>query len=100
MPETTITSALPIDQFPFGQVRQWLAEGTVVPFLGAGASLVGPSGPPLPAGSGLADELVEIMGGAFDASSPIELAKVAQFYEHNVFDRAALYEFLHDRFVA
>jgi hypothetical protein len=30
-----------ISQFPYGQVASWLTEGTVVPFLGAGASIAG-----------------------------------------------------------
>jgi SIR2-like domain len=90
-----------LPQFPFVQVAEWLHEGTVVPFLGAGASRVGvPAEYQLPDGPGLARELIERMGGAFPGTSSADLPKIAQFYEHLVFDRPALYAYLHDRFQA
>jgi hypothetical protein len=88
-----------LEQFPFGQVSEWFSAGMIVPFLGAGASRVGvPPEAQLPDGAGLARELVDRMGKAFPGDSSQELPKVAQFYEHLVFDRDALYGYLHDRF--
>ena len=73
-----------------------------MPFLGAGASLASQTtGPSLPSGRALADELVDAMAGAFvDHTGIRELPKIAQFYEQSVFDREALYAYLHDRFEA
>ncbi len=88
-----------LDEFPFAQVAAWLAEGSVIPFLGAGASRVGVTDDPcLPDGATLALELINQMGGAFPKSAHNELAKVAQFYEQTVFDRPALYDFINTRF--
>lgn len=93
-----IAESKQLDDFPFVNVADWLAEGQVVPFVGAGASRVGCSGDKvLPDGRGLAEELVSRMP-AFPAEAPQELAQVAQFYESSVFDRPALYEYVHRRF--
>lgn len=90
-----------LSQFPFQAVAQWLSEGVVIPFIGAGASHVGIDGPKTPPdGPGLAQQLTQTMAGAFPGDSSTELATVAQFFEHSVFDRAALYDFLHSRFAA
>lgn len=40
------------------------------------------------------------MAGALPRPSTYDLAKIAQFFEHSVFDRAALYDYLHERFEA
>jgi hypothetical protein len=88
-----------LNQFPFGQVATWLAEGSVVPFLGSGASRLGVSGlTGLPDGRGLASELVIKMGEAYPGKPTDDLPKVAQYYEQPFLDRPALYEYLHDRF--
>jgi hypothetical protein len=88
-----------LDQFPFKQVAKWLVKGMIVPFLGAGASRVGvPDGQRLPDARGLAHELVTKMEGAYLGEATDDLAKVAQVFEQSVFDRDALYEYVHERF--
>lgn len=88
-----------LDQFPFGQIANWLAQGQVVPFLGSAASSAGVSGPDrLPIGRELAAELVKAMGPAYPGQTGDELAKVAQYYERPFIDRAALYDYLQGRF--
>ena len=88
-----------LSQFPFSQVATWLTEGSVIPFLGAGASRAGiTEASPLPDGRTLADELIKKMGGAFPGEQDEELAKVAQFFEQTVFDRPALLEYIVSRF--
>jgi hypothetical protein len=94
----TIGEPTTLDQFPYEQVAAWLQEGSIIPFVGAGASRVGAAEPVLPDGRGLADQLTRKMGEAFPRGEPVDLAKVSQFFEHTVFDRDALYEFLHDLF--
>ncbi|WP_305785753.1 SIR2 family NAD-dependent protein deacylase [Symbioplanes lichenis] len=86
-----------IDSFGFEQVARWLADGQVIPFLGAGASRVGVDSDPLPDGHGLASELRERMA-PYPGDKADDLAKVAQYYEEWAWDRPALYEFLHERF--
>jgi hypothetical protein len=88
-----------LDEFPFARIGGWLAEGGIVPFVGAGASRIGltPDCAP-PDGQGLARELITEMAKKLPQDLETELAKVAQYYEHTVFDRATLYEFLHKRF--
>lgn len=86
-------------EFPFAKVAGLIAEGKIVPFLGAAASRVGTSGSSaLPDGRGLADELISEMGGAFSGSQKDNLAKVSQLYEHTVFGRPLLYDYLKNRF--
>jgi len=88
-----------LSQFPFSQVATWLTEGSVIPFLGAGASRAGiTEASPLPDGRTLADELIKKMGGAFPGEKDEALAKVAQFFEQTVFDRPALQEYIVSRF--
>ncbi len=88
-----------LSQFPFSQVATWLTEGSIIPFLGAGASRVGiTESTPLPDGRTLALELISKMGGAFPGDQNEELAKVAQFFEQTVFDRPALHEYIVSRF--
>jgi hypothetical protein len=88
-----------LNQFPFDPVATWLAEGSVVPFLGAGASLVGASGATgFPDGRRLATDLVDRMGKAYPGKPADGLPKIAQYYEQPFLDRPALYEYLHDRF--
>ena len=44
-----------LDKFPYTKVADWLREGEMIPFLGAGASrvgIVGESGPPDGKGTG------------------------------------------------
>jgi len=89
-----------LDRFPFDQVGRWLTEGGIVPFVGAAASHVGIIGDSPPDGPGLAAELGEAMAGAYPGDPSSGLAKIAQFYEHTVFDRAALYDYLHNCFEA
>lgn len=87
-----------LSRFPFSQVATWLTEGSVIPFLGAGASRVGiTEALRLPDGRTLALELITKMGGAFPGEQDEELARVAQFYEQE-FDRPALYEYIVSRF--
>jgi SIR2-like domain len=87
-----------LDQFPFGEVAGWLAEGKVVPFLGAGASIAGGSSPKLPDGRALATELIRRMEQGYPGQPTDDLAKVAEYFEKSVFDRSALFDFLHTRF--
>lgn len=88
-----------LSQFPFSQVASWLTQGKIIPFLGAGASMVGVTeAVPLPDGRALALELIDKMGGAFPSDQDETLAKVAQFFEQSVFDRPALYEYIVSRF--
>jgi hypothetical protein len=87
-----------LDQFPFGDVASRLAEGSVIPFLGAAASIAGASSPKLPDGRGLADELIDLMGKGYPGQRTDDLAKVADYYEQISVDRSALYEYLHARF--
>jgi hypothetical protein len=87
-----------LDEFPFEEVANWLAEGEVVPFLGAGASRAGLSYPDrLPDGRGLASELIDKMKG-YPGQQTDDLAKVAEYFEQAVFDRPALFDYLHFRF--
>ena len=88
-----------LSQFPFSQVATWLTEGSVIPFLGAGASRAGITDAScLPDGRALALELIKRMEGAFPGTQDEGLAKVAQFYEKTVFDRVALQEYIVSRF--
>jgi hypothetical protein len=88
-----------LNDFPFSEVAGWLASGQVVPLLGAGASRVGSSGPnKLPDGPGLATELIGRMRPAYPGQPSDGLARVAEYFEQTVFDRSALFDYLHDRF--
>jgi hypothetical protein len=85
-------------EFPFADVATWLVEGKVIPFLGAGASLVGASGlNPLPDGRSLVNELIDKMGKNYPGEPTDGLAKVAEYFEQRL-DRLALFDYLHDRF--
>jgi hypothetical protein len=86
-----------LDEFPFGQVAAWLSHGEIVPFLGTGASRSSNDIANMPDGRALADELTGLMSGAIPPGAQDNLAKVAQFFENAVFDRPALYEYLHKR---
>jgi len=87
-----------IDDFPFEDVAEWLKEGAVVPFLGAGASAAGiPSPAAPPSGGELAAELIAKMPGYLGKPTD-PLAKVAQIYERDHLDRWGLYKYIHDRF--
>lgn len=90
--------------FPFPQAARWLAEGTMIPFLGAGASIAGATtASALPSGK----ELAARLGDQIPPPAPgatwgedwdrWELAKVAQLYEAQL-DRAGLFEALSDAF--
>jgi len=86
-------------EFPFTKVADLIADGKVVPFIGAAASRVGASGVPvLPDARGLAAELIGEMGGGFSGAAGDDLAKVAQLYEHSVFGRPLLYDYIQRRF--
>ena len=88
-----------LNDFPFSEVAGWLADGQVIPLLGAGASLVGTSGPhKLPDGSKLADELICRMKPAYPGQATDGLARVAEYFEQTVFDRPALFSYLRERF--
>jgi hypothetical protein len=94
-----MTQPLGLGQFPYSQVAEWLAQGEIVPFVGSGASIAGVTTPkPLPDGRGLAAELAGKMQGAFPPGEQRDLPQVAQFFERSVFDRDALYGYLHQRF--
>ncbi len=72
--------------------------GEIVPFVGAGASRSEPGATTgVPDGKALADELAALMPGSVALGAHDNLAKVAQFFQHTVFDRDAVYEFLHRR---
>jgi NAD-dependent SIR2 family protein deacetylase len=92
------STAAHIDEFPFPQVSRWLADGSIVPFIGAGASRGSADAPSnIPDGRALADELASEMPGAVFYGVRDNLAKVAQFFQNSVFDRQALYDFLRRR---
>lgn len=81
------------------QVAEWLATGEMVPFIGAGASLVvPPTKNLLPNGKQLAEELIGMMPGTYPPGTIADLAKVAQVFEYIAFDREALYRHLRKRF--
>jgi SIR2-like protein len=91
-------TAAHLDEFPFAQVSSWLSRGEIIPFVGAGASCSEPGATvTLPDGRALADELASLMPGSVALDAHDNLAKVAQFFQHTVFDRAALYDYLHRR---
>jgi len=93
-----IGEADPLSEFPFAKLADWLSQGNVVPFVGAGASRAGAEHPlALPDGNGLAAELTRMMP-RMAGRAPEALAKVAQVYEHIEFDRGDLYDHLHKRF--
>jgi hypothetical protein len=88
-----------LNEFPFAEVASWLADGRVIPFLGAGASRAGVFGPDqLPDGRGLVSELINKMGQPYPGQPTDSLAKVAEYFEQQIFDRLALVDYLHDRF--
>jgi len=88
-----------LTDFPFDEVAGWLADGKIVPFLGAGASLAGYTGSrQLPSGAGLAKELIDRMKPAYPGQPTDSLTRVAEYYEQTVFDRSALFDYLHKRF--
>lgn len=88
-----------LDEFPFGLVGEWLADGEIVPFIGAGASAVGiESEAAPPDANGLADELVDTMRAKLPDTASGELAKVAQYFARTAHDRPTLYQFLRKRF--
>jgi hypothetical protein len=92
------TIAAHLDEFPFAQVSSWLTQGEIIPFVGAGASSSEPGATTgLPDGKRLAGELASFMPGSTALGEQDNLAKVAQVYQHTVFDRDALYKFLHRR---
>jgi hypothetical protein len=75
---------------PYGEIRERLEDGKIIPFLGAGASLgtrpdgqpwMGDKPPPsfVPSGSELAGYLAEKTH--FPEGEPRDLAKVAQYYD-------------------
>lgn len=86
-----------LGQFPVDRVTDWLSQGKIVPFLGAGASRSSTGTMHMPDGRELADELVSLMPGTALSSPRDNLAKVTQMYEKFVFDRPDLYEHLHKR---
>jgi hypothetical protein len=84
--------------FPFAEAAEWLNNGEMVPFLGAGASIAGVTQEPqLPGGSALARELVAKMP-SYPGDADDDLATVAQFYEDWHLDRKGLYGYMHKRF--
>jgi hypothetical protein len=87
------------EDIPYTAIAQQLADGEVVPVLGAAASFVGvpESRRPLPDGRQLAKELIEQFG-SYPGKSTDPLTKVAQFYEEAVLGRTPLYNNLHKRF--
>jgi len=90
-----------LDDFPYSQVAEWLHQGTLVPFLGAGASLAGVGSPNgLPTGAELAAELVTRMGPGYLGEVNDSLPKVAQYFERSRFDRRTLHEYIHHRFAS
>jgi hypothetical protein len=91
-------NAAHLDEFPFAQVSAWLSQGEIIPFVGAGASRSEAGAPTsLPDGKTLADELASLMPGSTAFGAQDNLAKIAQFFQYTVFDRAALYDYLHKR---
>lgn len=89
-----------LDTFPFTQAADDLAEGQLVPFLGAAASRVGVAGElDIPDGRQLAAELIARMGDAYRRTGADDLAKAAQYFESTVYDRGSLYNFVRTRLV-
>lgn len=92
------STAAHLDEFPFSQMARWLSEGNIVPFIGAGASRSSTAGDSsIPDGRGLASELAREMPSAGIYGVQDNLARVAQFFQHSVFDRDLLYRFLRQR---
>ena len=100
MPDATDTeppAALPQIGIPYPIIARALASGRIIPFLGAGASIVGrPAHTPWtetsafpPTGSELAAHLA-LDAGVGEAYGADDLAKVAQFYEISAGDRDTL----------
>ena len=86
---------------PYRLIRKGLETGTVIPFLGAGASLgaavAGGEGPmTLPTGRELAEQLA--LEANYPEGEEPTLASVAQYYEDVAAGRVALYEQLHTVF--
>ncbi len=86
---------------PYRLIRKGLDTGSVIPFLGAGASLgamvAGAEGPvALPSGRELAEQLA--LEANFPRDEEPTLASVAQYYEDVAAGRIALYEQLHTVF--
>jgi SIR2-like domain len=86
---------------PYRLIRNGLESGSVIPFLGAGASLGAAIGggegtEALPSGPELAEQLA--LDANFPAGEERTLASVAQYYEDVAAGRVALYEQLHTVF--
>ena len=93
---------------PYGIIANQLKQGTVIPFLGAGASLCGRApgvqwdaraATVLPTGGELARQLAQDSG--FPSQDPYDcgdLAKVASYYIDESADRPALREFMRQTF--
>ena len=86
---------------PYRLIRKGLEAGTVIPFLGAGASLgaavAGGEGPvTIPTGRELAEQLA--LEANYPEGEEPTLASVAQYYEDVAAGRVALYEQLHTVF--
>jgi hypothetical protein len=96
-------TARPDGEVPYPFIRSQLAKGKVIPFLGAGASLVArPAGQPwkpgaafLPTGAELARYLDDRSG--YPSGEPVELARVAQYFG-GVTGRGGLDDELHEVF--
>jgi hypothetical protein len=91
----------------FDAVLRFLANGRIVPFLGPGASTFvdrgsgGSSGTVLPTPQALAMELamrMPVLESRDREAEENDLARVAEIYASAVFDRPALYDYLHHRF--
>ena len=86
-------------EVPLGPISRHLTSGSLIPFLGAGASIVPvKDGPPLPLGRALARRLAIDFAYPTDDGSPDDLAMVASYCEKVNGTREDLKESLHQIF--
>src|SRR5208283_379014 len=84
---------------PYGVIADCIKHGTVVPFLGAGASFAGaPPESALPIGTGLANRLIQMSGAEYPGSGSDPLTKITQYLEETPADRTFLLRGIHSIF--
>jgi len=84
---------------PYGVIADCLKHGSVVPFLGAGASFAGaPTETALPIGTGLAKRLIQMSGAEYPGSGTDPLTKITQYLEETPADRTFLLRGIHSIF--
>lgn len=84
---------------PYGVIADCFKHRTVVPFLGAGASLAGaPPDVALPTGTGLARRLIQMSGADYPGSASDPLTKITQYLQETQADRPFLLRGIYDIF--